>query len=82
MVHGVLYMKKKSEAQRLRNALALVTQLGFTMAACVFIGVLAGKYLDMWLGTSPWLLLLGAVLGAASAFKVLYDTAIKEWNDK
>ena len=40
---------------------------GFEFAATIVAGVLIGNYLDQWLGTSPWLLLLftlGAMVGA------------------
>ena len=61
------------------RALSLFTQLGLSMAACVFIGILIGKLLDGWLKTSPWLLIICAFIGAAAAFKVMYDIIIKEW---
>ena len=65
--------------REIQRALALFTQLGLSMAACVFAGVIAGRYLDRWLGTSPVLLILFSLIGAAASFKVLYDTAIKRW---
>lgn len=76
------HQEKESERGYWLNALSLLSQLGLTMGACVFLGVLAGKYLDRWLGTSPWLLLVCALVGAAASFKVLYDTVIKEWDKK
>ena len=75
-------MKKDPQddsGQAIRKALGLLSQLGVSMAACVFVGVFLGKWLDGKLGTSPWLLLFGCLLGAVAAFKVLYDLAIKEW---
>lgn len=78
-------MKKKEKPNVRREiaaALGLMTQLGITMAVCVFIGVIAGKYLDQWLGTSPWLLIVFSLLGGAAAIKALYDLVIKKWNDK
>lgn len=69
----------KNENRRILRALGQFTQLGISMAVCVLIGVLAGKYLDQLLNTSPWLLILGCVIGAAAAFKVMYDLVIKEW---
>ena len=50
------------------RALSFSSQIGFTLVSCVFIGVFSGKYLDKILGTSPWLLLLFSLLGAAAAF--------------
>ena len=69
----------KGENRDIMRALGLFTQLGITMAVCVWIGVMAGKYLDKLLGTSPWLLVACALIGAAAAFKALYDIVIKEW---
>jgi F0F1-type ATP synthase assembly protein I len=70
---------KDNGDREIRKALSLLTQLGFAMAACVIAGAFAGKWLDRWLGTSPWILLAGCFLGGAAAFKVLYDMVIKEW---
>lgn len=73
-------IKKDDGGNReVRRALSLLTQLGAAMAACVVAGVFAGKWLDQWLGTSPWLLIICAFLGAAAAFKAMYEMAIKEW---
>ena len=64
------------------RAVGLFTQLGISMASCIFVGVIAGKYLDKWLGTSPGFLILGSIIGGAASFKLLYDIAIKGWGDK
>jgi ATP synthase protein I len=50
----------------LPGALAFVG-LGTTVAGCVAVGVGIGIALDAWLGTSPVLLIVGLVLGAAAA---------------
>ncbi|MGI6403552.1 MAG: AtpZ/AtpI family protein [Oscillospiraceae bacterium] len=68
----------KDENRRIVRALGLMTQLGLTMACCVLIGVLAGRFLDSKLGTSPWLLVLFSLVGGAAAMKVMYDLVIKE----
>jgi len=72
-------MKKDDDKREIARALGLFTQLGFAMAACILIGVLGGRFLDQRLGTTPCLLIIGIVVGVASAFKVLYDLVIKEW---
>ena len=59
------------------NALSLMTQLGLTMAVCVFIGVAGGWFLDGRLGTSPWFLLGLTVLGVVAALKSMYDMVMK-----
>jgi ATP synthase protein I len=40
----------------------------FSLFASVVSGLIAGWLLDRWLGTSPWLLVAGIVLGAAAGF--------------
>ena len=67
----------KDKSGGVLGGLALFTQLGLSMAACVLIGVLAGGWLDSRLGTGPWLLLAGSMLGAASALKAMYDLTVK-----
>jgi len=49
--------------------------MGLTFAICVLLGVLIGRFLDDFLGTSPWLLLVFAFLGVGAAFKTMYDIA-------
>jgi ATP synthase protein I len=39
-----------------------------SLFAAVLAGLIVGWLLDRWLGTSPWLLVLGIVLGAAAGF--------------
>ena len=40
-------------------------------------GIVAGYLLDRWLGTEPWLLIAGIVLGTAGAFVSLYRIMAK-----
>jgi len=70
---------KREEKHEIARAFALVTQLGISMGTCIVIGLFAGKYLDRWLGTQPWMMLAGILIGVLSAFKVLYDLAMKNW---
>ena len=65
--------KKKKQHNDLLKALSFFSQVGTTIAACVFIGVFVGRFLDNFFGTSPWLLLILSLLGAAAAFKALFD---------
>ena len=69
---------KEKEKRKTLKAFSMVTQIGLNMAACVFVGVIAGKFLDEWLGTSPWLLIIFVLLGSGAAFKVIYDIG-KDW---
>jgi len=50
------------------------------MAVCIALGVMLGVFLDRWLGVSPLFIIIGAVLGAGGAIKIIYDIA-KDWDD-
>ena len=41
---------------------------GFTLVLATVVGLAAGYYLDRWLGTAPWLLLVGLGFGIAAGF--------------
>ena len=68
---------KKKQGNEVLQGLSFFTQIGVTMAACIFVGVFLGKYLDRLLGTSPWLLLVFSLLGAAAAFRQIFVMAKK-----
>ena len=40
----------------------------FSLFSAVVAGLIAGWLLDRWLGTQPWLLIAGIVLGAVVGF--------------
>ena len=46
--------------------------LGLQFGAAVGFFTWGGYKLDEWLGSSPWLTLLGALLGAGAAFYSIY----------
>lgn len=67
----------KEQRKKVLQALSFLSQAGFTMASCVFVGVFLGKALDHLLGTAPWLLLAFSLLGVGAAFKSLFHLANK-----
>ena len=52
----------------------LYLALGAQLAGSVLGGVALGYLLDRWLSTSPWLLLIGSILGIVSGLIQLYKT--------
>lgn len=46
--------------------------LGWYVAICVVVGVVAGVFLDGYFGTKPIFTLLGVLLGTVAAFYGLY----------
>lgn len=51
--------------------------IGLEMGLSVVVGLLIGNYLDRWLGTSPWMLVLFLFLGFAAGFRRLFSLARK-----
>ena len=47
------------------------TSVGLEFALSVVLGALGGRWLDGKAGTTPWLLLLGVVLGFAAGVRTL-----------
>lgn len=56
---------------RMRKYLRLST-VGLELGLSVLIGLFIGQYLDEWLGTEPWLLLLFLILGMAAGFRSIF----------
>jgi ATP synthase protein I len=54
------------------SPLAELSSVGFAMVLATVIGLAGGYYLDEWLGTKPWLLLLGLVFGIAAGFVIWF----------
>ena len=65
------------DRRQIARALGLVTQLGLSMASCVLIGVLLGRFLDSLFETSPLFLIIFSFIGAGSGIKAMYDIANK-----
>jgi ATP synthase protein I len=57
--------------------LADLFSLGLVLPSSIIIGLAIGFYLDKWLGTNPWLLLVFTLLGAASGLISLIRGIIK-----
>jgi ATP synthase protein I len=48
--------------------IAALSSLGLMLPSCIAVGLFIGYYLDKFLGTKPWLLLVFFILGAVSGF--------------
>ena len=54
------------------KTLGFLSTVGISMVLAICLGTLIGYYLDKWLGTSPWLLLVFVGFGVAAAFRNLF----------
>jgi len=46
--------------------------IGLQLVVSTFIGLAMGYFLDKWLGTSPWLLVLFLLIGIAAGFRDVF----------
>ena len=80
----LLHMAPSGEKGTWR-ALGELSAIGMTLVVATVIGLAAGYYADRWLGTKPWLLLLGLGLGIAAGFVNLFRSvrrAEREFDDR
>ena len=69
--------KVPSNRDDLGRTLALVSQLGFVVLACILGGFGLGLYLDRLFGTFPVLLIVFLLAGIAGGFWRAYVLAMK-----
>jgi ATP synthase protein I len=66
------------------KALGELSSIGMALVVATVIGLGGGYYLDRWLGTMPWLTLVGLGLGIAAGFVNLFRSvkrAEREFDD-
>lgn len=54
------------------KALGELSSIGIALVLATVIGLVGGYYADRWLGTKPWLTLLGLGFGIAAGFVNLF----------
>jgi ATP synthase protein I len=54
------------------KALGELSTIGLTLVIATVIGLAGGYFLDRWLGTQPWLMLIGLGFGIAAGFVNLF----------
>lgn len=69
--------KKKNNSFSLLSIVTEAGTLGVTLAICLILGVLAGRYIDGFLGTTPWGMIFFSLLGAVAGFWSLYKKMLR-----
>ncbi|WP_243138057.1 AtpZ/AtpI family protein [Heliorestis acidaminivorans] len=54
------------------KAIGIGSSIGAEFAVAVYLGFAVGRYGDSKLGTDPWLMLIGVILGVVSGFFGVY----------
>jgi ATP synthase protein I len=70
-------MSDRQDRKAFFRELGRYSALGFEMALSVVIGLGIGYYLDKWLGTAPWLMILWMGFGFAAGVRSLYRAAVR-----
>ena len=70
-------MKSENDQQEVNRKSGLAYAAAISLFAAVVAGLIVGWLLDRWLGTQPWLLVVGLVLGAAAGFYEFIRAASK-----
>jgi len=70
-------MSGENDQQETNRKSGLAYAAAFSLFAAVVSGLIIGWLLDRWLGTRPWLLVVGLVLGAIAGFYELVRTSSK-----
>ncbi|MGE5246741.1 MAG: AtpZ/AtpI family protein [Verrucomicrobiota bacterium] len=70
-------MTDRQDRKALFRELGRYSALGLEMAISVVVGLGIGYYLDKWLGTAPWLMILWIGFGFAAGVRSLYRAAVR-----
>jgi ATP synthase protein I len=61
-------MADEEDKQETNRKSGMAYAAAFALFASVVSGLIGGWLLDRWLGTGPWLLVAGIILGSAAGF--------------
>jgi len=67
----------ESDGRSNRSILNLLS-VGTVLVVSIVLGYLLGSFLDRRLGTSPWLVVTGVLLGTAAGFVELFRTVSRD----
>ena len=74
-------MNDRQDRKAFFRELGKYSALGLEMALSVVIGMGIGYYLDRWLGTGPWLMIVWISLGVPPGGRSLYRAAVRSGKD-
>jgi ATP synthase protein I len=63
------------ESRKQLQLAARFAATGIELAIAIVVGYFGGRYLDGWLGTTPYLSYVGLILGIVAGFRNLFSLA-------
>jgi ATP synthase protein I len=69
---GFQALAPQEDKGKLFKQIASYSTLGLEMGLSVAVGALIGYYLDKWLKTEPWFLIIFLLFGVVAGFRSLY----------
>jgi F0F1-type ATP synthase assembly protein I len=66
-------VKQDTTSQQVHSALNDGWMRAGSFASSIIAGTLLGYFADRWLGTDPWLVVVGVVVGAYSGFMKMWQ---------
>lgn len=65
----------ESSRDRATSGVGAAFRIAADLVAGIAVGVAIGFFLDRWLGTTPWLLIVFFILGSAAGIRNVFKTA-------
>jgi len=59
------------------RSLAMLASVGITFVVATAGATIGGYFLDRWLGSTPWLTLIGLAVGVAAGFRGFFKSVTK-----
>jgi ATP synthase protein I len=72
-----MFFSSKDKSSGAMGVLGTVGTIGMQLVVATFIGLAMGYYLDKWLGTDPWMLIIFLLLGIVTGFRDVYREAMR-----
>jgi len=68
----IMLFPKQGKPSGAMEVFGMAGTIGLQLVSATFIGLAMGYFLDKWLGTSPWCLLVFLLLGIVAGFRDVF----------
>jgi len=69
--------EKPKKQHPLFDSIGTASMLGLHIVSGIIVGAIMGYYLDVWLGTKPWLFIIFLIIGIGAGFRNMWYDAQK-----